>query len=477
MEEKIASTKAKIVDLEMELYGLYEMLNAASSPMLSLPLEILVEIFLIASDVHTHMNPAARRLPMQLIIGRVCSAWRNAAWNAPSLWRNLRIRVYKGMAHDQLIKEWLQRSKSQPLDLELHSALALADSPSYPLQVFQPLLEAASQWRRLDVCGGGYDELQRAISHTQHHFPLLSAISISNWETRSEDVWDFTLAPQLTEVHLNHLPAKHLRVEWSKLHSIGGGLAVVDWLFIVEKAAASLDSCNVTFQRGYPDPDGFMFMYTAVPPDLLFLPKLKHLSFEFTPPHGHTAHDLERILRHIRTPALRKLQLSLDGADFELFPLLTDLITRSGCQLVQLSIDYPNVQETTLIQVLRMLPTLAQFALASIPGTGLFSDLTISMLDPAQLTEGHSTKECLPRLERLDYIGVIDFTPGKMITMLKNRWNHSLGGNDLRGIESITIDYGNKSWAQDQDPNVMRDFYRELEAMVELGTDVDISWT
>jgi len=58
VEEKIAWTKAKIVDLEMELYGLYEMLNAASSPMSSLPLEILVEIFLIASDVHTRMNPA-----------------------------------------------------------------------------------------------------------------------------------------------------------------------------------------------------------------------------------------------------------------------------------------------------------------------------------------------------------------------------------------------------------------------------------
>jgi len=472
VEEKIASTKAKIVDLEMELYGLYEMLNAASSPMLSLPLEILVEIFLIASDVDTHMNPAARRLPMQLIIGRVCSAWRNAAWNAPSLWRNLRIRVYKGMAHDQLIKEWLQRSKSQPLDLELHSALALADSPSYPLQVFQPLLEAASQWRRLDVCGGGYDELQRAISHTQHHFPLLSAISISNWETRSEDVWDFTLAPQLTEVHLNHLPTKRLRIDWSKLHTIRGGLTVVDWLFILKKAAPNLDSCTVNFEWGDPDPDRIM----AVLLDLPSLPKLTNLSLELLLQNDDTIRDLGHILRIIRTPALRKLNLVFNGDGFGLLPLLPKMAIRSGCQLVELSIEYPDIGEAMLIQVLRMLPTLTQFTLASFPETRLFSDLTISMLDPALLPEGHSTKECLPRLEHLDYTGCIDFTPGKVITMLKNRWDHSLAGNNLRGIESITINYSNQSWAQDQDPNVMRDFYRELEAMVDLGTDVDISW-
>jgi len=212
----------------------------------------------------------------------------------------------------------------------------------------------------------------------------------------------------------------------------------------------------------------------AVLLDLPSLPKLTNLRLELL--LDDTARDFGHILRNIRTPALRKLELFFNGADYGLLPLLPDMAIRSGCQLVELSIEYPDIGETTLIQVLRMLPTLTQFTLASFPETRLFSDLTISMLDPALLTEGHSTKECLPRLERLCYTGCIDFTPGKVITMLKNRWNHSLAGNNLRGIESITINYSNPSWAQDQDPNVMRDFYRELETMVDLGTDVDISW-
>ena len=168
---------------------------------------------------------------------------------------------------------------------------------------------------------------------------------------------------------------------------------------------------------------------------------------------------------------MTSLHLALDNADFGyLLPSFKDLAHRSKFSLKILTLELPTgVSEKALVKLLATLPTLTMFTLKSDKNQRLLSNLTIAMVDP---TSGRPITECLPNLRRLEYTGCISFSPDKLIAMVKNRRKFA----GVKRTYNIDIKYYNKDWAQ-EDPNVMREFYRQLDAQEGISTGVDIIWT
>ncbi|KIK60336.1 hypothetical protein GYMLUDRAFT_261352 [Collybiopsis luxurians FD-317 M1] len=106
------------------------------SPIRRVPLEILTEIF----RIYCLLPPASNTLVVEFIsnpnaappfttsdfirprfvITGVCTAWRKAALCMPLIWSKLKIcQVYQSRTSPRMIREWLSRSGSSPIELDL----------------------------------------------------------------------------------------------------------------------------------------------------------------------------------------------------------------------------------------------------------------------------------------------------------------------------------------------------------------------
>ncbi|KAJ7510916.1 hypothetical protein B0H11DRAFT_1956564 [Mycena galericulata] len=146
------ATRARISEIDVEIDALRRSIDALrlerlkchrelacfKYPVLTLPAEIISEIF-------THFLPAYPERS-QLVgplspsfLGRICRRWREVALSTPGLWKapqlNLNTpRLYENQL--RLLELWLQRSGGCPLSLDLvHSA---DDSPASFVQLILP---------------------------------------------------------------------------------------------------------------------------------------------------------------------------------------------------------------------------------------------------------------------------------------------------------------------------------------------------
>jgi len=483
VEEKIASAKAKIENINTELCGLYQLLNTSSLAAM-LPLEILAEIFLFAAESEFAKRPTSNKLPMPILIGRVCRAWREAAWTTTPLWKNLVVNLrpsLRGTTSSQqvVITEWVQRSGNQPLNLVLKSfpPTRQDQEEGCPLEIFQPLLDVSRRWRRFQTegWGPGFHALQKKLQEPLH-FTLLSEISMSasDWPPSSAYRWNFRAAPLLVDVEMYDVLPVSLRLDWGRLTSFSGRVDLAAGFFVMKGASETLEVCSLDLV-----PPRFPITSARAITRVHLLENLVSLSIKLQD-NRHEWVDLISLFQHLEVPELTSLGLTLNGADLrDLLPSLNDLALRSEFELEHLTLVHPDISEHALLVFLATLPSLTHFDLKSDKTRQLFSDLTVSMLDPASLTDGRSVTECLPCLTRFDYSGFISFSPEKLITMLANRLKSSTekSGGFVDYIDNINIKYYNKSWAQERDPNVIREFHRQLDAQNEFFTEVDIIWT
>ncbi|KAF8350373.1 hypothetical protein F5887DRAFT_1278607 [Amanita rubescens] len=107
---------------------------AFKSPIRSVPLEVLAEIFILALhidwvEVHpsNYLEPSKgesrRRTLNPFVLCAVCSSWRSLAFSFPKLWRNVVVHIPLGMGEDRAkskaadLVQWIKRSRSMPLTL------------------------------------------------------------------------------------------------------------------------------------------------------------------------------------------------------------------------------------------------------------------------------------------------------------------------------------------------------------------------
>ncbi|KXN88994.1 hypothetical protein AN958_06456 [Leucoagaricus sp. SymC.cos] len=82
----------------------------------SLPIEVLSNIMLVATQLSIKENNESdvypTTLPVPLVLGQVCSAWRALAWKLPELWATIPLAITKACYEKQvpLLEQWLARA-------------------------------------------------------------------------------------------------------------------------------------------------------------------------------------------------------------------------------------------------------------------------------------------------------------------------------------------------------------------------------
>ncbi|CAK5278692.1 unnamed protein product [Mycena citricolor] len=181
LDREIAHVAATLSHLQSERHVLQQFVaahQALTHPIRRIPLEILLDIF--AACLPTHRNPVMSTADAPLLLGRVCSSWRQISTTTPTLWSRLHIvepglpcqsleaaSVDHGTANDaesarsefearmrlrvDAVKLWLRRSGEAPLSLSLLCNTDLrSDGESAILEV---LLAVRHRWERIELAG------------------------------------------------------------------------------------------------------------------------------------------------------------------------------------------------------------------------------------------------------------------------------------------------------------------------------------
>ncbi|KAJ6486423.1 hypothetical protein C8R47DRAFT_1047444 [Mycena vitilis] len=200
LDAQIVEQKGVLTELEQSRNAAERDLYAAAvatSPVLTLPVEITAEIFehsLPPVDDSTWYR--GRMLP--LIVSYVCRAWRDIALATPKLWTTLRIPsnsttdpgvVDPGHAED-LVDQWLARAGACPLSLIL-PALVPANRMREVINRYCDRVE------RLELCAES-DIANLGLSSVV--FPILQRVVLSTDEDVHDRVTVFSNAPRFHDL-------------------------------------------------------------------------------------------------------------------------------------------------------------------------------------------------------------------------------------------------------------------------------------
>ena len=127
--------------------------NTSHDPfILKFPPEIASHIFCLSmkeSDYEPeYFGINVKTLPTPFILGSVCQGWRQLAWSTPQLWSTISISLTeppksKGLKAIVFINDWLQRSRTLPLDLWVRD-YGRPERPISP-EHYGPIIDALNQ--------------------------------------------------------------------------------------------------------------------------------------------------------------------------------------------------------------------------------------------------------------------------------------------------------------------------------------------
>lgn len=124
-----------------------------------LPIEVISRIMFVVTQLsikeinESDVYPPPQRIPVPLILGQICSAWRCLARRLPELWATIPLAVSRSRYDTQiaLLDDWLGRA-GEIQDLSIILTLAHDDSELYhfqncpPRAVLEKLYKRSHQW-------------------------------------------------------------------------------------------------------------------------------------------------------------------------------------------------------------------------------------------------------------------------------------------------------------------------------------------
>ncbi|KAF8650054.1 hypothetical protein AX16_005444 [Volvariella volvacea WC 439] len=210
LEADIASLKAQLHDLERERNVLSYHIDhhcALIAPIRRLPHDILREIFIQCLPTDDFALMKTSEAP--LLLGRVCSAWRQVALVTPRLWQSMHIpytnafeqtssaiAAFKTAWRSRLdgISLWLSRSGTLPLSISCHFSDARMNTTSFEQWVQNPplvanllglLLSVKDRWRHVHISKRAKNiDLSPILGVEPNSVPLLESLSL-----QAHDEW------------------------------------------------------------------------------------------------------------------------------------------------------------------------------------------------------------------------------------------------------------------------------------------------
>ena len=435
--------------------------RALLSPARRLPPEIVQEIFVRCLPT-TH-NPAKSTTVAPLLLGRICSAWRNISLSTPRLWSSIHLVVpthndiSKIIAIIQLrceaLKEWLGRSGTLPLSI----SLTITDNP-HPRDVstasmIESLIQFSHRWNIIDL-RVPYGLLEPLNDLTKDDVPCLEAIKIDdifNWDGSELPQWHFSIigtAPRLHRVSFVHFQGvpHNLPLPWARLTELSletnqtASSLNHNEALVTLKQCPNLQRCTLCI---YPSlPGGFI-----PPSEPIKLPALHTFRIHA---YQENSDDLTVVFDHLFTPSLVKLAVIASiSDDFISSPAqhvpFRSLLTRSSCPLESLTLSQNPISPKALIECLYLVPALTTLFVTDCKVTWppddedpetlppILSDELLRLLTP---TNPESSDCLVPNLKSVNLAQCTAISDEVLMEFIQSRWRRSLAVNMEAGVSS-----------------------------------------
>ncbi|KAF8215578.1 hypothetical protein K438DRAFT_1954299 [Mycena galopus ATCC 62051] len=323
----VVNLDTKILDLERSLFALrtekqlvQERLDSFKYPVLTLPNEIIAEIFTHFLPPYPDCSPfAGPRSPT--LLTQICREWREIAVGIPTLWRAM-TPSDRSISSDRcvhLCEAWLRRSRSCPLSLSLQFH-GDADGLG-ALQILSALVPHRARWE--------YLQLKLFPSHVravEGPMPLLRCLDLTVLD-RLDDIVSFSPAPLLCSVTLEAEFFSKVVLPLGRVTSLTLKAVFRSEYAVILRQTRNLVQCelHVWYDRGAAN---------DLPPDHdIELPWLESLAL--TDVFAWDGSKPAEYLADFRVPALRSLRLDESFLGPDPIDALASFISKSGCTLQQ----------------------------------------------------------------------------------------------------------------------------------------------
>ncbi|KAK7055371.1 F-box domain-containing protein [Favolaschia claudopus] len=325
LEAQMAAIAERITALQVEKLSVQARLDSYRYPVLTLPNEIVAEIFVQFLPPYPDLAPLAGSLSSTFLT-QICHQWREIALTTPMLWRAIKLPSRLMYLEDQaetvtsLLTMWLERSGSCPLSIRI----PIGDHGDFPI-ITSSLVPHFARCEHLSFDVQNTGELS-AMDRSMLMLRSLSLV-ISN-SNGGSSLFTFQNTPLLRSVSLSdwaHIPSVVL--PWSQLTSLTLSLVYPDACMSVLQQTSVLVDCTLSLWTRDDPQDHF---------NALTLPYLETLVFQ-------SRSDIAPEFFHsLITPALLFLQLP-EGflnpfPESDVVESLESFINDSGCRLRHLRI-------------------------------------------------------------------------------------------------------------------------------------------
>ncbi|KAF7357616.1 F-box domain-containing protein [Mycena sanguinolenta] len=405
IERFITESELRIISLDSQINALTELrdlqracvlaLRYIISPIRTLPVELVAEIFDLAIEDKTHIHDAHR-------ISQVCADWRQVAHKTPRLWiRPLRVNLCKKENVSDGLKTWLARSAPMPIMIRMSFLPGLRDISA---GILEEVLRVAPRLGSLQISTilAAPSSLVRQLG--QCRLASLEELDLGRIDDEIDSTpLSFTTVPRLRKLRIINCPiAYQILVPWAQLTDLTVS-ASPDVTYGILSQCANLLKAVVITSRWAPLP--------VVNQTILFFSQLHTLSLDFLASSEHIASFFD----YLSTPLLQDLCLNSNPvhwpqAHFTAFQLRTPNITR-------LEFGYSaSMTSDDLVAAVRHASSLTHLILTSCDN--VFDDTFICTL--------HYQDGVTPLVPRLHNLVVssemADFTEDVLAGMIASRW-------------------------------------------------------
>ncbi|KAJ7171021.1 hypothetical protein C8R46DRAFT_1087510 [Mycena filopes] len=325
LDAQILDPERSLATIRAERALVQERLDAYKYPILTLPNEIVSEIFLHFLPVYPACPPLYGRLsPTNLT--RICREWRAVALATPALWRAFRVDAAH-FTQVQTVETWLSISRSYPTSLEVHANVD--EDPE--AEVLLALARHRARWEHLKLHCSSLSRLY--LLGFENPTPLLRHLDLafddSGFDLGSSGSIAFGAAPLLRSLVLNDVALEALKlIPWLQLTSLTLMPTLPSQCVPLLRQTPNLVHCYLAFAYNLHADAGTWSDMTLLRLESLVLIK------------GHTAFSSPTgdFLKPLTLPALRTLEVVETLLGIKPCDSLLSFIAKSGCKLEQICI-------------------------------------------------------------------------------------------------------------------------------------------
>ncbi|KAJ7661907.1 hypothetical protein DFH06DRAFT_1325231 [Mycena polygramma] len=291
-----------------------ERLDSYKYPVLTLPSEIVSEIFIHFLPTFPYRPPiAGKHSPTSLT--QICRRWRGIALATPELWRAIELSAedHPFLQLYTVFVIWLDRSHSLPLSISIRETPDDYDNSVLP-GIFAALVQNRGrlEWLELRL-------IQSRLPDLDGPMPLLRRLSLSAVDTSSS--FSLHSLPLLRSADLGDVTTRSVTLPWAQLTSLSLRHVHPDDSARILRQTAKLVHCTIQLWFNI---NNNQFEVT--------LPYLESLVFDAT------SDAVPGYLGQFNVPALRILEVPSRQLGFAPIDSLAELISKSGCNLQEVRI-------------------------------------------------------------------------------------------------------------------------------------------